>query len=126
MSKFRALLIPFDDDKPVEVVQIDGLDDIYKYVAPDSRMFEVLGSDKFDLLLDEEGGPMMRNDAGDRINARAMELYADAEGVGFGDFMVPLCGDYLAAGPVDRRGEMTDVPQEVIDFPFSWRIKRDG
>ena len=126
MSKFKALLIPFDDDKPVEVVEINGLNDIYKYVAPDSRMFEALRTATFDLLLDEEGGPLMRSDAGDRVNARAMQLYADAEDMRLLDYGSPLCGDFLAAGPVDRRGEMTDVPQEVIDFPFSWRIKRDG
>ena len=129
MSKpYKALLIPFDDEKSVEVVTIDtdseGLDSIYKRVAPDSRMFTVLGGDAFDLLGDDEG--LLRSDAGERINARVMQLYAEDQNVALADFHSPLVGDWLVAGPLDEDGNQTDVPQGAVDFKFSWRSVSRG
>lgn len=118
MSKFKALLIPFDDTKPVEVVEINGRDDIYQHVAPESRRFTVQRSKTFDLLGDEEG--LFQGNPTERINARAMEIYASDWGLTLKDFLSPLVGDWLACGGADFNGNMTDVPQSVIDFQFSW------
>lgn len=126
-TAIKAVLIPFDEDKPVEVVTLaPGLDAIYAYVAPESRMFEVVRGDTFDLLGDEEGGPLMRSDAHERINARAMQVFADDHGMGVKDFNSPLCGDFLAVGRPNGRGNHTDVPQRVIDFTYSWTTKPRG
>lgn len=124
----KAVLIPFDEDKPVEVIDLaPGLDAIYERVAPDSRMFEVVRGNTFDLFGDEEGGPLMRNDAGDRINARAMQIYASDMLMGPRDYSSPLCGDFLAVGQPDDEGEQTDVPQHVIDFTgYTWTTKPRG
>lgn len=124
----KAVLIPFDEDKPVEVIDLaPGLDAIYGYVAPESRMFEVTRGNTFDLFGDEEGGPLMRSDAHERINARAMQIYASDMLMGIRDYAVPLCGDFLAVGKPDDEGERADVPQHVIDYDnYSWTTKPRG
>lgn len=124
----KAVLIPFDEDKPVEVIDFDNssYENYYPLVAPDSRCFTVLGASGYDMFGDDEG--LLRADAGDRINARAMELYAAGAGVGvtIQDFHSPLVGDWLVVGseegPMDQE-KVTDVPQEVIDFTYSWTTK---
>lgn len=115
---YKALLIPFDDKKPVEIVEINDRDDIYKHVAPDSRMFTVVGGHRFDLLGDDEG--LYQGNPAERINARAMEIYAADQRVGLSAYASPLVGDFLAVGPVDDYGNQTDVPGEVIKFRFTW------
>lgn len=125
MSTIKALLIPFEDTDPVKVVDLaPGREPIYDLIAPDSRMMQFVRSAQFDLIGDEEGGPGMRNDAGERVNARAMQLLAWGEGVGIDAFASPLCGDFLAVGPVDGNGNSTNIPQRIIDFKFSWRSSR--
>lgn len=115
----KAVLIPFDESKPVEVIDLaPGLDAIYEHVAPDSRCFTGLGGSDFYLMGDDEG--LFHEDAGNRINARVMQLYAEDNGVGIRQFHSPLVGDWLVVGPADEEGETTDVPQRVIDFTYSW------
>lgn len=122
----KAVLIPFDEDKPVEVIDFDNshYTNIYPLVAPDSQTFTVLAMGDCDAYGDDEG--LLRSDAGDRINARMMELYGDATQSKIADFRSPLCGDWLVvgpeAGPLDRE-KATDVPQRVIDFTYSWTTK---
>lgn len=123
----KAVYIPFDESRPVEVIDLaPGLDAIYERVAPESRMFEPVRGNTFDLLGDEEGGPLMRSDAGERINARAMQIYASDMLMGLRDYASPLCGDYLAVGMPDGRGRHTDVPQHVIDYKYTWTAVRPG
>jgi hypothetical protein len=127
MATTKAVLIPFDESKPVEVIDLGrGLDAIYERVAPESRMFEVTRGNTFDLLGDEEGGPLMRSDASERINARAMQIYASDKLMSLRDYTSPLCGDFLAVGIPDEEGEHTDVPQHVIDYRYSWTAVRPG
>lgn len=125
-KKIEALLIPFDETQEPRVVELrpGNLEDIYQHVAPDSRMFEVTRGKTIELWGDEEGGPMMRADAGERINARAMQLFAHDWSVGIDAFMTPLCGDFLAVGGLQFSGRNADVPQWVRDFTFSWSTHR--
>lgn len=121
MRTIKAVLIPFDESKPVEAIDLPpGIDAIYERVAPDSRMFEVVRGKSFDLLGDEEGGPLMRNDAKDRINARAMQVFAADHGVDLHAFNGPMCGDFLAVGQPDANGNHTDVPGGVLEFNYTW------
>lgn len=128
MTTTKAVLIPFDESKPVQVVDLEaGLDAIYALVAPDSRMFEVTRGNTFDLYGDEEGGPLMRDDAKDRINARAMQIYASDMLMGIRDYGQPLCGDFLAVGMPDDEGERTDVPRHVIEYNnYTWSARPRG
>lgn len=124
MSTKKALLIPFDDTLPVTVVEVPaGLDPIYDHVAPDSRRFTVLGGDDYSMYGDDEG--LLRNDAGERINARAMQIYAASEGAGIEDFMSPLVGDWLVFGGVDTDGETEEVTVRVLNFRFTWTSRTD-
>lgn len=121
----KAVLIPFDESKPVEVIDLaPGIDAIYDHVAPDTRCFTGLNGSDFYLMGDDEA--LLRDDAMDRINARAMELYGRDNGAGIRDFRSPLCGDFLVVGPADHEGETTDVPQRVIDFTYTWTTKPRG
>jgi hypothetical protein len=121
----KAVLIPFDESKPVEVIDLAaGLDAIYDRVAPDSRCFTGLGGSDFYLMGDDEG--LFHQDAANRVNARVMQLYAEDNGGGISDFRSPLVGDWLVVGPADEEGETTDVPQRVIDFEYSWTAVRPG
>lgn len=128
MATTKAVLIPFDESKPVEVIDLaPGLNAIYERVAPESRVFEVVRGNTFDLFGDEEGGPLMRSDAPDRINARAMQIYASDMLMGIRDYSQPLCGDFLAVGQPDDEGERTDVPQHVIEYDnYTWSTKPRG
>jgi hypothetical protein len=123
MATTKALLIPFDDTLPVEVIDLDNTDyrNITKIVAPDSGLFTRLGAETFDLFGDDEG--LFHPEAHLRINARAMQLYADSVGAKLEDFGSPLVGDWLAVGLPNARGNNTDVPQAVIDFTFTWTRK---
>lgn len=129
MSKAsKAILIPFDTSKPVEVIDLQpGLDAIYERVAPDSRMFEVVRGNTFDLYGDEEGGPLMRGDADERINVRAMELFAKDWNTGPEAFARPLCGDFLVVGKMSYPSEdeevLGDAPEWVIGHEFQWRLE---
>lgn len=125
MSHTLAVLIPFAATKPVQVVALkDGLNAIYELVAPDSRRFEVVRSETFDLLGDEEGGPGCRNDAEERINVRAMELLAVDQQVGPEAFASPLCGDFLVTGHPDDDGNSTDAPMWTAQHSFSWTLEK--
>lgn len=129
MSTLKALLIPFDDDKPVELVELEQGEQIreriYDLVAPDSRMFEVVRGKTIELWGDEEGGPMMRSDAGERVNARAMQLFASDHNVDLSAFASPLCGDFLAVGLTRPSGiSNKDVPEWLRDFEFTWKARR--
>lgn len=127
MSTTKALLIPFDETQPVQLIDLaPGLEAIYTLVAPDSRMFEVTYGNTIELWGDEEGGPGMRSDAGERVNARAMQLFAHDHGVGVEAFASPLCGDFLAVGRINDAGFPTDVPGWVRTFPFTWTARVPG
>lgn len=124
MSTKKALLIPFDDSKPVTVVEVkEGLDPIYDLCAPESRCFTILGGDDFSLYGDDEG--LLRSDAGERINARAMQLYAVSIGKTLEDFHSPLVGDWLAFGGVDAEGDTEEVTVRVLNFRFTWTSRSD-
>jgi hypothetical protein len=112
----NAILIPFDNDLPIREVTFDGLDDMYKLIG--CTDVERLATQKVTFWLDGEG--LLRSDAGERINARAMQLYAELCDMTLADFAVPLVGDYLLDGPCDDEGEETDVPSWVKHYPFSW------
>lgn len=120
MSTIKALLIPFDEANDVTLIDLEpNLERIYDLVAPDSRMFEVVRGKSLELWGDEEGGPGMRGDAGERVNARAMQLFARDHGVGLEAFASPLCGDFLAVG-LNTRNQNTDVPGWASRFNFTW------
>lgn len=123
MTTKKALLIPFDETLPVTVVEVerDSLDAIYDLCAPESRCFTVLGGDDYSMYGDDEG--LLRADAGHRVNARAMQLYAASEGAGIDDFMSPLVGDWLVFGGVDAEGETGEVTVRVLNFRFSWTAR---
>lgn len=121
----KAVLIPFDEDKPVEVIDLaPGLDAIYERVAPDSRCFTGMSGSDFYLMGDDEG--LFHEDVQNRVNARVMQLFGEDSGVGIEGFHSPLVGDWLVVGPADDEGENTDVPQRVIDFTYSWTTKPRG
>lgn len=124
--KIKAVLIPFDDDQPVRVVELrrNNLEDIYDRVAPDSRCFTGMSGSDFYLMGDDEG--LFHADVANRVNARVMQLYAEDAGMGLYDFHSPLVGDWLVVGPADEEGWTTDVPQRIIDRRYSWATKQVG
>lgn len=126
MATTKAVLIPFDESKPVEVVDLrpNDLDQLYDLVAPDTRLITGMGMSDAYMFGDDEG--LLRDDAGERINARVMELFAADNGMGIRDFHSPLVGDWIVTGPADDEGDNTDVPQRVIDFTYSWTTTPRG
>lgn len=129
MATIKAVLIPFDESKPVEVIDFDNstYTNIYPLVAPDSRCFTVLAMGDCDAYGDDEG--LFHEDASNRINARMMQLYGEAHGVGILEYHSPLVGDWLVVGP--ERGPLdqekaTDVPQRVLDFTYTWTTRLHG
>lgn len=120
----KALLIPFDESKPVEVIDFDDSDyqNLYPLVAPESRMFTAQDFPGGTMYGDDEG--LLHGNVAERINARAMNLLGERTGNTPSDFMSPLVGDWLAFGPIDGEGNNTDVPQDVIDFEFTWSARR--
>lgn len=119
-KKLKALLLPFDESQPVRVIEVrDGnLQDIYDRIAPDSRLFTCLNGKDFTLYGDDEA--LFHSEAHLRINAKAMQLLAESEGVSIDAFHSPLVGDFLVFGLPDEEGNNTDVPQRAVDFRFSW------
>ena len=119
-TKLKALLLPFASDQPVRVVEIrpGNLEDIYDQVAPDSRLFTCLDGKDFSLYGDDEA--FFHPEASLRVNAKAMQLLADSEGVGIDAFASPLIGDFLVFGLPDDEGRTTDVPQRAVDFNYTW------
>jgi hypothetical protein len=126
MTTTKAVLIPFDESKPVEVIDLrpNDLDQLYDLVAPDTRLITGMGMSDAYMFGDDEG--LLRNDAGERINARVMELFAKDAKMGIRDYHSPLVGDWLVTGPADGEGDNTDVPQRIIDFTYSWTAVRPG
>lgn len=120
----KALFIPCDGDQPVEWIDLaPGLDAIYERVAPESRMFERVAGNTFDLYGDEEG--LFHPDAANRINARAMQILADDFGQkDASQFRSPLVGDFMVVGLPNGRGSSTDAPESVKDFKFTWTAKK--
>lgn len=118
--KRKALLLPFDNGQEPRVVEIaeGDLDAIYQLIAPESRLFTCLNGKDFTLYGDDEG--LFHPQVHLRINARAMQLLADSEGVSIDAFHSPLVGDFLVFGLPDEEGNTTDVPQRAVDFKYSW------
>lgn len=123
-TKKKVLLLPFDDEQEVRVVEVrDGnLEDIYSRIAPESRLFSCLNGKDFSLYGDDEA--LFHPQAHLRINARAMQLFADSAGADIEDFTSPLVGDFLVFGLSDEEGNSTEPPQRVLDFKFSWVTER--
>lgn len=115
----KGLLIPFDDTLPVQEVEFNGLDDMYRLT--ECSMIDRMVAKDVTFWFDDEG--LLREDAGQRINARAMELYASLTGHVLKDFAVPLVGNYLLDGPCDAEGCETDIPERIKDFRYSWTTK---
>jgi hypothetical protein len=127
MTTTKAVLIPFDESKPVEVIDLNSdsnNDQLYDLVAPDSRCFTGMRGSDFYLMGDDEG--LFHEDVENRVNARVMELFAKDNGMGIRDYHSPLVGDWLVVGPADEEGDSTDVPQRVIDFTYTWTAQRRG
>jgi hypothetical protein len=124
MTMLKALLLPFDEDRAVEVIDFDdsSYQNLYPIVAPESRMFTAQDFPGGTMYGDDEG--LLWGDPSKRINARAMQLLGERSDHGIEDFMSPLVGDWLVFGPVDAEGNNTSVPQDVIDFRFTWTARR--
>jgi hypothetical protein len=137
----KAIVIPADKDQPVRWAE--HADNDYR-----SMTALVFGGDRdggtytmstagtaerhVSFFYDDNG--LFRLDAGedlaDIINLRAMNLWADLDGVRLEDFSVPLVGDYVVVGDTDDEGYSTDAPDWVMDFEFTWhniyRVSRTG
>ncbi|QOP66839.1 hypothetical protein SEA_ODYSSEY395_90 [Arthrobacter phage Odyssey395] len=115
----KGLLIPFDDTLPVMEVEFNGLDDMYRLIGCDT--IDRMVAEDVTFWMDDEG--LLRSDAGQRVNARAMELFASLTGHSLQDFSVPLVGNYLLDGPCDDEGNETDVPERIKDFRYTWTTR---
>lgn len=127
MTTLNAVLIPCDGDKPVQSVTYDDSDyrNLTALIFDGDRTgtftsLQATGADGTVVSLwgDDEG--LLRSDAHQRINARAMQLYAHLTGATIEDFMSPLVGDWVVLGGADDDGESLAVPGWVQDFPFTW------
>jgi hypothetical protein len=120
----KGLLIPFDDALPVQEVEFNGLDDMYRLTGCSMIDRMVAENDEYaaTFWFDDEG--LLRSDAGQRVNARAMQLYAYLTGHQLDDFSVPLVGNYLIDGMCDDEGNETDVDPDLKDFQFTWSAVR--
>lgn len=130
MSTINVIVIPADGTKPVRRDSYDTSDytNLTALIFNGDRTgtFQCMTSADKDgnevtLWLDDEG--LLREDAGERINARAMELYAHLEEIGIEGFRVPLVGDYVITGGADEDGESLDAPGWIMDFPFTWSLR---
>lgn len=123
----KAIIIPCDESQPLRWAEHDDND--YK-----SMTTLVFGGDRdggtfsastvgrgVTFFYDDEG--LYRSDAGDSVNARAMQLWADIEGMGVRDFAVPLIGDYVVVGPADEDGHSMDAPGWVMKHRFTWTTR---
>jgi hypothetical protein len=112
MTTNKAVLIPWEMDKDIEVIDLEqgNLDAIYDRIAPESRLFSVSSFRHFALYYDDEGLYTQP----EHQNLRAMVLWGAEEGVPLSRFRYPLVGNYLVVGPADDEGENTDVPEGII------------
>lgn len=126
----NVILIPADGAKPVQRTSYDTSD--YKnltaliFNGDRDGTFQCMTSadslgHEVTFWFDDEG--LFREDAGEAVNARAMQLYAHLEGMKVEDFSVPLVGDYVITGGADEDGESLDAPGWIMDFPFTWSLR---
>lgn len=127
----KAIIIPSDKDQPVRWAEHTNGDwkDMTALVFNGDReggryTMSTAGTNDLHLsfFYDDEG--LFRLEAGehlpDIINLRAMQLWANLEGVQINDFDVPLIGDYVVVGDADDDGNSLDAPEWVMTFPFTW------
>lgn len=127
----KAIIIPSDATQPLRWAEYDNGDyrNLTALVFRGDRnggtysMSTVGEGDRHvSLFYDDEG--LFRLEAGeelpDIINLRAMELWAELDGVTINDFAVPLIGDYVVVGDADDEGNSMDAPAWVMDYPFIW------
>lgn len=121
---YKAILIPHDNNKQVEVVDMDSSDyrEITRKVAADpvNGLFScsTIGGGRCSLWYDDEG---LFNQP-TNVNTRAMALWASIDRVDIRDFAVPLVGDYLVTGPADDEGYTTDVPIDIVTLLIGKRV----
>lgn len=122
---YKAILIPHDRTKQIEVVDMNGDDfrQITQKVAadPEHGLFScsTIGGGRASLWYDDEGLYTQP----ENVNTRAMALWAALDRVSIVDFAVPLVGDYLVTGPADDEGYTTSVPVEVMTMLVGKRVE---
>jgi hypothetical protein len=118
MTNHKALLIPFDENKPVEEIEFDAdrPDTWAKLVCPaggsgaiDFKSFPTQGTQ---LMFDDMG----LYDQPNNTNPRAMKLWAHLSGISLDNFRQPLVGDFVVLGLDRYQGETEDVPGHVRYF----------
>lgn len=120
MQKYKAVKIPFDAEKPIEVVEYDeggeNLEELVFGPLATGHSSRTVGmsimSREAQCAYDDEG---MFNQPFS-INERAMKLWAHLSGRKLSDFRQPLWGDFVILGFERDSGDTKDVPQSVFDY----------
>lgn len=120
MTNYKAVKVPWDAEKPIEVVEYhEGGDNLEELVfgplvpGHTSRVcgMSIMGREA-QCAYDDEG---MFNQPFN-VNVRAMKLWAHLSGRKFTDFVQPLWGDYVILGFERDSGDSKDVPDSVLAF----------
>jgi hypothetical protein len=114
MATHKALLIPADENKPVEEVVFDNdrPDQWGKLVGAEAIDFSTFRQKRTQLMYDDMGLYTQP----DNTNVRAMKLWAHLAGMNLDNFRQPLVGDYVVLGLDPIEGETEDVTAEVRYF----------
>lgn len=113
MTPVRMLVVPADDQTRVSVVNVEE-DQITSLVFAEhpewsELTFSAFNAQKIQCAYDDLG--LFRQ--GDRMNARAMFLWAALRNMSVNDFQVPLVGNFVFFG-YDDEGESIDIPDELV------------
>lgn len=105
-----AIVIPADEDQPLESRLLQSLDDYYEVVG---GLFEAVDTEEphASFFVNEEGKLIDLP-----LNRRATLLWWGTTRAARNADV--LMGDVLIVGPPDDEGETTDVPAEVLEMLF--------
>ncbi len=117
---YKAVRVPWDDSKPIQVVEYDeggeNLEELVFGPLTPGHSSRVCGMSimnrEVQAAYDDEG---MFNQPFNQ-NVRAMKLWAHLSGRKLSDFVQPLWGDFVILGFERDSGDTKDVPQSVLDF----------
>lgn len=112
----RALLIPYDENLPVEEFDYDPnrwTELAEKVTGSTTGMLDArtFPSKRTQLFYDDMG----MYDQPNNINVRAMKLWAHLSGINL-DFRQTLVGNFVVLGLSPEFGDTEDVPKEVLYF----------
>lgn len=119
--KYLALIIPDKAEQKVRLERIDLTgDDLAEivhwgfYPQRTELSFTSMRAWGIEIAYDDLG--LHRPEAAERINYRAMRLWAELTGRSVQSFAAPLIGTFVVLGVTDWGEESADVPRNVVEL----------